>query len=271
MLGSEEWCGQQFFGKTLHTSFGNIGPSAATVAGAFGKVVFIKFLCCDSALHAGPLEWEGLLKKHISLTTCLPTAFVSGCWGYSLGLFFVVVLLLLVCFFFFLADISQEVVSSSYYYSFSSFCLFFLLPFLLLLSVFFCLSPLVFLLLLFPLCGFYVFFPVHRQIGWALLVDYFDVHRDRLGMCSLQQSSCLEAGFRPPPSQVIYIYISLSICTSVLVPLMPGLKSILLVVPLYCSWSSWLGLTATVLEAAVNPEYWGESERCRGCVNEVRM
>ena len=38
----------------------------------------------------------------------------------------------------------------------------------------FCLSHLVFLLL-FPLYGFSVFFLVHRQIGWALLVDYFDV------------------------------------------------------------------------------------------------
>ena len=67
-------------GAEVHASFGNRGPSAATVANAFGKAVFIKCLCCDSALHARPLEWEGLLKKHISLIACLSTAFVSGCW-----------------------------------------------------------------------------------------------------------------------------------------------------------------------------------------------
>ena len=82
--------GSSSLGKTLHTSFGNIGPAAATVANAFGKAVFIKCLCGDSALHARPLESEGLLNKHISVIACLSTAFVSGCWGYSLGLSFVV-------------------------------------------------------------------------------------------------------------------------------------------------------------------------------------
>ena len=89
------------------------------------------------------------------------------------------------------------VVSSSYYYSFSAFCLFFLLFFLLSLSVLF-LSISSCLFAVVPLVWFSVFFPVHRQIGWALLVDYFDVHRGRLGMCSLQQGSCLEAGFFGP-------------------------------------------------------------------------
>ena len=95
----------------------------------------------------------------------------------SFSLVFVVaVVVLLVCFFFFLADISQEecyllriiIRFLLFVFSFcSSFCSYSLCSF--------CLSPLVFLLL-FPLYGFSVVFPVHRQIGWALLVEYFDVH-----------------------------------------------------------------------------------------------
>ena len=61
--------------KHFARASGNFGPSAATVANAFGKAVFIKCLCCGSALHARPLEWEGLLNKHISLIACLSTAF----------------------------------------------------------------------------------------------------------------------------------------------------------------------------------------------------
>ena len=51
------------------------------------KRFFIKCLCCDCALHAWPLEWEGRGNRHTSLIACLATVFVSGCWGYSLGLF----------------------------------------------------------------------------------------------------------------------------------------------------------------------------------------
>ena len=44
-------------GKTLRTSFGNIGLSAAKVLQAvLEKRFFIKCLRCDCALHARPLE-----------------------------------------------------------------------------------------------------------------------------------------------------------------------------------------------------------------------
>jgi hypothetical protein len=75
--------------KTLLTSFGNIGPSASTVLQTLlEKRFFIKCLCRDCALHARPLEQEGLGNKHTSPIACLVAVFVSGCWGYSLGLFF---------------------------------------------------------------------------------------------------------------------------------------------------------------------------------------
>ena len=48
--------GSSSLGKTLHTSFGKLALQLPQLQMLFGKVVFIKCLCCDSALHARPLE-----------------------------------------------------------------------------------------------------------------------------------------------------------------------------------------------------------------------
>ena len=66
--------------KNLLTSFGNIGPSASTVLQTLlEKRCFIKCLCRDCALHARPLEQEGLGNKHTSPIACLATAYTLGC------------------------------------------------------------------------------------------------------------------------------------------------------------------------------------------------
>ena len=92
-------------------------------------------------------------------------------------------LLLLFFFFFFLFVFSyflQTFPRSSGCIFFVLFFVFFFLPFLFVVLFALTLCAL-FVSLLLSFCGcspcmvFSVFFPVHRQIGWALLVDYFDV------------------------------------------------------------------------------------------------
>ena len=80
--------GSSSFGKTLCTSFGNIGPAAATVANTFGKAVVIKCLGCDSTLHARPLEWEGLVNKQIFTHCVFVNCFCFWLLGILFGLIF---------------------------------------------------------------------------------------------------------------------------------------------------------------------------------------